>query len=171
MFTSPCRSCCKILSWKISANSIRIILAMLVKFYRMIFEKIIKALAALGSCHATSSWGVNENLRVSRFLEHRVFNTFSWNLHVIQWLVWSVRKKNYRLVNSTLICQTLITATFSQICQTICVLKMFQNQPSVKVNDVKIFPNNIFLVKINVKECIATLTCVFRCIEGRLCFS
>ena len=144
---------------------------MLLEFYWLTLKKNFKALAALGSCYATSSWGVNENLPVSRFLEHRVFNTFSWNLHVIQWLVWSVRKQNYLLVNATLICQTLITATFSHICQTICVLKMFHNQPSAKVNDVKIFPNNIFLVKINVKECIATLTCVFRCIEGRLCFS
>ena len=44
---------------------------MSLKFYCLTFKQIFKALAALGSCHVTSSghW-VYENLRFSRILEH-----------------------------------------------------------------------------------------------------
>ena len=46
-------------------------LAMVIKILLAKFRKISKALAALWSCHVTSSGqGVNENLRFSKFSEH-----------------------------------------------------------------------------------------------------
>ena len=56
------------------------------------FQKKFKAVAALESCHVTSSrQGVNENLRFSRFLEH-----ISWNFHGSKILSFSCDKhQNY----------------------------------------------------------------------------
>ena len=54
--------------WKLYAYDF---LGLLLKFYSLTLKKKFMALAALGSCHVTSSQqGVNENLQLSRFLEH-----------------------------------------------------------------------------------------------------